>query len=261
MAKYRQQRGGTILYDTIKTASRLTKRVLVGISGGKDSTVVLDLCTRFFKEVVGFSMYTPCRLEFMEKTLRFYEKQYGIEIVRVPHYCVSDKLRYGIYRNPDLSVPLLEETDVLNYVREQTDTWWIAGGERATDNLVRNAMIKGSGTIDAKRGRIFVIAYWHADEVLHYIKMRKLKTSPEFRYLGHSLGGLDAFNMAPLKEYFPADYERICACYPYVEVSTKREEFFDFYNVGRVKIKEAIKQRMSEQNEVKDDGVRAEKDE
>lgn len=249
MKRYRQQRGGTILYDTLKTASLLTKRVLVGVSGGKDSTVVLDLCMRFFKEVVGYAMYMPCRLDFMERTLNFYERQYGIQILRVPHFVVSDYLRYGIYRNPDLSVPILEENNVLNYVREQTNIWWIAGGERVTDNMIRNAMIKRSGTIDAKRGRIYAIAYWHKDEVLHYIKTRRLKTSPEFRYLGHSLGGLDAYNMAPLKKFFPRDYERICACYPYAEVTSKREEFFDFYNKGRLEIKEAVKRFMKQKQE------------
>ena len=49
--------GGTVLFDTVRTASTFTDRVLVGVSGGKDSVVTLDLCARFFPHVVGFFMY------------------------------------------------------------------------------------------------------------------------------------------------------------------------------------------------------------
>ena len=58
--------------------------------------------------------------------------------------------------------------------------------------------------------------------------------------------------MAPLKRYFPRDYERICACYPYAEAASKREEFFDFFNKGRLEIKEAVKKFMEEKRKAEE---------
>jgi phosphoadenosine phosphosulfate reductase len=196
MPNGKRQRGGTLLFDTIKTASKMTKRVLVGVSGGKDSTVVLDLCVKYFEEVIGYSMWYPCKgLSGIDYVIRHYERRYGIKIFRVPHFEVSSYMHYGAFRQADPSVPILSDGDVLNMLRDQTGIYWIASGERISDSFVRGAMIKHSGTIDDKRGRIYAVAYWKPSEILYYIKTHKLKLSDEFKYLGHSLGGLTAKNM------------------------------------------------------------------
>ena len=146
--------GGTVLFDTLRTASNMTDRILVGVSGGKDSVVTLDVCTRFFKHVVGYFMYVVKGLSFQEATLRFYEKKYGIEIIRIPHFQTSDYMRYGIFRVPDEDVPIISTLDCYNYLREKTGIYWIAAGERISDSVVRRAMIKHSSTIDTVRGRV-----------------------------------------------------------------------------------------------------------
>lgn len=215
-----------MLFDTLRTASNITDRVLVGVSGGKDSVVALDVCKRFFKHVVGYFMYVVKGLSFQEATLRFYEKRYDIEIIRIPHFQTSDFMRYGIFRLPDDNVPIISTLDCYNYLREKTGIYWISGGERISDSFVRRAMIKHSSAIDVSRGRLYPIAYWNKKQVHEYIRHRRLKVSPEARLFGHSLMGMIPRDMWLMKKHYPDDYELFKAWYPNIEFCVKNYEIF-----------------------------------
>ena len=216
----------TILFDTIKTQAKITDKVIVAFSGGKDSVVTLDLCFRYFEEVVPFFMYQVPELSFQEKLLQYYEDRYDTEIIRVPHFEVSDFMRYGTYRNFDLNVPIVSITDVYNYIRQETDIWWIAAGERINDSIIRRAMIKNSGSTDVKRGRFYPVSGWKKGEVLQYIKRKKLKLGENSRKLGYSFRSLDGKTLSMVKSIYPQDYERILALYPLAETAVKRWETY-----------------------------------
>lgn len=217
---------GTELFDPIKTQSRITDTVLVAFSGGKDSVVTLDLCCRYFKRVIPFFMYIVAGLEFQEQLLDWYERRYGLEIVRLPHFEVSNFMRYGTFREYDFSVPIISITDIYAYMRATTDGIWIAAGERINDSIVRRAMIKHSGTIDRNRGRFYPVAYWTKRNVLDYIKTKKLKLGVDSKKLGFSFKSLDGHELAMVKQEFPSDYERILRMYPFAEAAVRRFEMY-----------------------------------
>lgn len=213
------------LYSAVRTASKVTDRVLVSFSGGKDSVVTLDLCMRFFRHVTGFFMYQVPGLSFQEAILRHYEARHGIEILRVPHFEMGEFLRYGTYRKPDLDVPIVSPRELYNHVRAVTGTWWIAAGERIADSIFRRAQIKGSGGgIHAQRGRLFPLAEWNKKDVLDYVQFRRLRISPESAVLGHSLRSLSGKEMAAVRKHYPADFERIREFFPLVEAGIKQYE-------------------------------------
>jgi phosphoadenosine phosphosulfate reductase len=222
----RSSHGGTILYDTLKTASKLTDRILVGVSGGKDSAVTLDLCSRFFKHVTGYFMYLVKGLEFQENTLRHYERRYGIEIKRVPHFMLSEWLRYGTLRQPDFDIPVVSTKETYDYVRDMTGIWWIACGERISDSIIRRAMIKHSGTIDEQRGRVYPIAYWNKPDIMYYVKRERLRLSAENEALGFSFRSLMPHDLQLIKQRFPSDYEKIKLWFPLVEASRLQDEYY-----------------------------------
>lgn len=212
----------TGLFDPIKTQSRVTKKVLVGFSGGKDSIVTLDLCMRYFERVQPFFMYLVPDISFQEETLEWYEQKYDCEIIRIPHFETSNFLKYGSFRDADLDVPIVTTNDVYAHLRQQTGIEWIAAGERIKDSIVRRGMIKGTGSIDYKRKRFFPVAYWSKKEILDYMKAKKLKMAKDSRVLGFSWHSLEGRELAPIKEHFPDDFEKILQVYPYAGAAVER---------------------------------------
>lgn len=218
--------GNSHLFDPVKVQSTISDSVLVGFSGGKDSAACLDLCFRYFKNVKPYFMYLVPGLEFQERTLAYYEDRYKTEFLRVPHFMLSDFLRYGTYRMPDLDVPMIKTVELYNYLREKSGIYWIAAGERISDSIIRRAMIKESSSIDVKRGRFYPIAYWNINHVRSYNKQRRLPLSLENKAMGHSFRSLMYEDLKDIKKHFPNDYDKIKSMFPLVDVELKREDFY-----------------------------------
>lgn len=204
------------LFDPIKTQSKVTDSVIVAFSGGKDAIVTLDLCCKYFKNVKAFFMYSVKGLEYQEKVLRYYENRYDIEIERVPHFLLGEQLKRGYFTRWDLSIPTTTQTEMFDFVRDRFGIEWIAGGERASDSIMRRAFINKHGSIDNKSKRFYPIAYWNKNEVLQYIKYKKLYLGKAMRDLGNSANGLDGETLTYIKENFPDDYEKILKMFPFI---------------------------------------------
>lgn len=215
-----------LLFDPIKTQAKVTDSVIVGFSGGKDSICTLDLCFKYFRRCVPFFMYLVPDLEFQEKMLRWYENRYNTEIIRIPHFECSNFLKYGSFTVADDSVDIVGINDTYAYLRELTGIHWIAAGERAADSIVRNAMLKKSGSIDYKRGRFFPLIYWKKNDVLKYIKYRKLYLSKEQKEIGFSFRSLMGSELSVIKELYPEDYKKILRVFPFAEAGVVRYETY-----------------------------------
>lgn len=216
----------SLLYGDIKKASYITDSVIMSFSMGKDSIVAYDLCCQYFKHVYPFFMYLVRGLEFQERTLRWYERKYGNEIIRVPHFENSNLMKYGAYRDYDDNVPITTINDTYDYVRDMTGAEWIADGERITDSIVRRAMIKHSGAIDVKRKVFHPVANWHKDDVLKYIQYKQLYLSREQTKIGFSLASLDGRELSIIHEMYPNDYQKILEIFPFADASRKRFETY-----------------------------------
>lgn len=210
---------GLPLFRSVETAAAITDRVLVAFSGGKDSVVTLDVCMRYFAHVEGFFMYQVRGLSFQESILRYYEDKYGIPIHRIPHFELSQWLRYGLFRMYDFDCPIVGVKETYDYMRDNTDIWWIAAGERIADSVWRRAMIKSSGTIDSKRGRFYPIAEWNKADVQAYIRQRRLRVGVESQKLGFSFRSFMGKDLIKIQAAFPQDYAKIKQWFPLVDAS------------------------------------------
>lgn len=218
--------GNTDLLSVVRTASSITRRVVVSYSGGKDSAVVLDLCHKYFEHVDAFFMYQVPGLSFQEQTIRWAEQKYDLEILRIPHFEVSEFIKYGVYHDADDESPIVKVSEAYDYVREHFGTFWIAAGERIADSIVRRAMIVKDGTINEKRGRIFPIAHWRKAHVKAYIKQHDLRVSAEAAVLGYSFRDLSPRTVWLVRKHYPEDYQRIIAMYPQAEAAAAWWELY-----------------------------------
>lgn len=207
------------LYRSVETASLITEKVLVSFSGGKDSVVTLDLCVKYFKEVQAFFMYQVAGLSFQEAIIKYYEDKYGISIYRIPHFFLSEKLRYGFFRLYDFSVPVLSIKDIYDYMRDVTGIHWIAAGERIKESIWRRGIIKHSGTIDETRGRFYPVAEWSKKEILAYIRQNKLKVGLDSKRLGFSFDSFLPCDLQIIKKHFPCDFDKIKSWFPFIDAS------------------------------------------
>jgi phosphoadenosine phosphosulfate reductase len=206
--------------------STVTDKVIVGFSGGKDSIVTMDMCFKYFPHVQPFFMYLVPGLEFQERTLRWYENKYNTEIMRIPHFETSDFYKYGTFRPYDMDVPIVSINDCYQYVRNETGYDWIAAGERISDSIVRRAMIKQSGSIDQNRGRMYPVANWNKQQVLKYVKRKKLLLPQDSRVLGFSFSSLWGKELIEIKRHFPEDYEKILHYFPFAGAGVERFELY-----------------------------------
>ena len=159
---------------------------------------------------------------FQEKQLQWYEDKYGLEIVRLPHFELSNLLRYGTMRNEDLTVPIISINEIYQWMREGYGINWIAAGERSGDSVIRGAMIKHSGSIDYPRGRFYPVAWWTKQEILDYIKIKKLYRGIDSRTFGTSFEGVNTRSFVFLKEHFPTDFQRALKLFPLAEGAVTR---------------------------------------
>lgn len=218
---------GTLLFEPVKVQSKMTDTVIVSFSGGKDSIVTLDLCKRHFRNVHAFFMYIVPGLEFQEITLKKYERLYDIEIERIPHPDMAKFMKYGTYRPPDDSVPILEFNDCYDHIRDKTGAQWIAGGERINDSLNRRAMLKAGGSIDMKRFRFYPLIHWNKNEVVEYIRRKRLYLPKDTRVFGSSFCDLSGESLYLMKKHFPDDYKRVLRFYPLAETAVVRYKLWN----------------------------------
>ena len=216
-------------FAVIRALADLTDSVLVGVSGGKDSTVTLDLCARHFKTVAGYFMYLVPGLYFQERWLQATERRYRIAIHRRPHWMLSQLYRHGAYRPKSFAtdkVTPIRATDAENALREQTGLDWIVTGERMAESLQRRGMISACKGLDQKRRRCYPIAHWPVEAVRHYLRSRNLTPSPDSAMLGRSFGDLNAETLAAVQQHWPDDFRTIKEHFPHVEAVLARQRFF-----------------------------------
>lgn len=221
--------------QVIAEIRRRTDTILLAFSCGKDSIAAWLECRKHFSHIVAFYMYLIPDLEFVERSLRYYEDWFGCRIIRVPHPSLYRMLNNFVFQAPQNCATIeaanladFDYTDMYTAVRRKmglSDDAYAASGVRAVDSPYRLVAVKRYGAINHKKRHFYPIWDWRKDRLLAEITHAGIKLPPDYRLFGRSFDGIDYRFLKPIRDAYPDDYARIIEYFPLAELEIKRREY------------------------------------
>jgi hypothetical protein len=211
------------------------KRVIVALSGGKDSLCVLDLCVKHFgpHNVQAYRMSMVPGLEFELAPVRRAIFRYGIPFHEMPHWAATEMKRKGILCDgPDDEMPRLSQAIIEEAVRERTG--WadapVAHGTRVSESLNRIAQLRKHGVMGVERTktswRVFPIYEWSSPDVFSYMRVNRIPV-PAKLDRNHSMSlSFEGRTLSIIRERYPEDWARIQEAFPRVETVIEKWRLF-----------------------------------
>jgi len=205
-------------------------RVLLSFSCGKDSLAAwLSLREHDFGVVPYYLELVP-GLEFVEHSLRYYERYFGTHIYRCLHPNFYRRLHDDWYQPPGrvaaiehLSLPLFDYDDVADGVRRTAGMpdAWQAVGTRKAESVMRARRMKSDGFTESRRTCTPVMD-WRKDDVIGCLKRNACPLPIDYELFGRSFDGLYARYLIPIRRRFPRDYARILEFFPLADAEIAR---------------------------------------
>lgn len=224
--------------SVIEEVRERTDTVLLAFSNGKDSIGAWLALREHFRVIPFYQYYVP-GLEFIERSLRYYEQFFGVpEMVQVPHRKFWLWLDEHAFHGPESAaaaaavdecdIPDYRVYDIAQWLREDLDIpdAYLAISLRSADNLSRLVQIRQRGAVNHNLKTFFPIHDWKDAQLADEIARDGVKLPVDYRIFARSFEGLRNEFLAPIKEHFPSDYERIKAWFPWVEMELMRHTMY-----------------------------------
>jgi hypothetical protein len=212
-----------------------TDTVLLAFSTGKDSLAAWLQLRPHFPRIVPIFKYLVPGLQFVERSLRYYEDYFQTRIVRVPHPSLYRWLRHLTFQAPEncspiehARLPLFDHEHVRDRVCQSLGLpagTWIAVGTRACDSPQRRMAFNRTGPINERLRSFYPVWDWNKARLVECLQASGVKLPCEYRVFGRSFDGLDFRFLYGIKKHWPDDYRRILAWFPLAELEIKRHEY------------------------------------
>jgi len=216
------------LQNTNKELSTLAQEydsILVSYSGGKDSRVVLDLCTQYFKQVICFFMFFVPDLEYDATNIKWAQDTYHVQVLQYPHWNFIRCLAEGVYKDENSEwdeVSGLRLRDIYDLVMTEAGCRLIATGQKRADYIGRSAVmhqIKAIGRI------VHPLEYWNKQDVLGYLRDNQIGMPDNSNHITTGID-LSTPSLLWLHDEHPNDFIRLLKYFPYAESVVWRREFY-----------------------------------
>lgn len=208
--------------------------VICSFSMGKDSIGAAIQLQRYFERVEYVFMYMVPGLEFQERALSYYEGVFRKKIKRMPNPSLYRQINALMYQHPGNVDTVFEKNlfegdydDIFAASKYDYDVaveTYVGVGVRSSDSLARRTAVKQTGGVNTKRRQFFPVHDWNMERLVSEIRQSGIKLPVDYKIWGRSFDGFDHRFLKPLKDNFPADFEKIRDFFPLIDLELKRYE-------------------------------------
>ena len=188
-------------------------------------------------------MYTVPNLEFVEKSLRYYEDWFGCHIIRMPHPALyrmwnnfTDQAPENLRIIEEAMLPHFTDWHTCDLIR-QTDpalkNAYQANGVRSADSIVRRQSMIKHGQVNHKDMKYFPVFDYKKEDMIRELEAAKIALPIDYEWFGRSFDGIDYRYTSVLKEKAPEDFERIKQAFPMIELDILRMQWRAEYHAER----------------------------
>ena len=220
--------------ETIHAVRKLQSETLLAFSTGKDAIAAWLAIRDHFDRVHPYYLYLVPGLEFVEESLDYYERFFGIKIIRLPHPSLHRWLNGFVYQAPQncavieqAQLPTFDYTDSVRAIIEDYKLqpgMLAADGVRAADSPMRRIAIKTHGPITASQQKYHPVWDWKKADLMDVFRKNNVKLPIDYKLFGRSFDGIDLRFLLPLKKHLPRDYQRILEWFPMADLQIHRWE-------------------------------------
>jgi sulfate adenylyltransferase subunit 2 len=218
-------------FDILQLIRKETPKIILFNSlAGKDSIMLLDMCSQMFEHVYCVYMYYVPDLEHMNRFKRFFDKQYqNVTWSQTEHFATNSYKKYGLYGYP--AEPKLKKLNlamITNNFRKQLNLEWVIFRSKQSDGLSRRLQLKTYDfeAIDWNKKKAYPLSKFTNKEVLQYIKVNNCIEPLNYgdKRPSQSNDITDGVFLSWCKKNFPDDLQKIFNLFPECELILFRHE-------------------------------------
>jgi len=210
---------------------------ILSFSCGKDSVGAWLQLRKVFGTIIPVYRYIVPGLAFVERTLAYYEKFFGTEILRYPNEAFLGAIHGVTYQTPGRAralygpkcppVFLFDMEEVLGDAEKRAGRQglWRATGLRWADSLHRRRWITEHGPWKVAERIFYPIFDWRLADFERELKAARCKLPADYRLWNRSFDSPRYRFLKAMREVYPEDFERVRFWFPMIETEFKRREF------------------------------------
>ncbi len=215
---------------------------LLGFSRGKDSIACWLVMRDAGFEVAPYHNLICPGLEFVEESLDYYERFFGVHIRRISHPTLYRYLNDFVMQTPGTAriiagakLPDFDSTftegEIVKEMGWKKGTM-TASGMRVYDNLARRVWLIQHGPIYRSKGRWCPVWDWRKAGLIAAFQKAGIKLPVDYALFGRSFDGLHLKYVYQIKKHFPADFKVLLEWFPLIEVELWRYERYGQAHAG-----------------------------
>ena len=217
----------------------ISDTVILSFSLGKDSIGAWFRLKQYFKKIHLVYFYLVPDLEFVNRSIKYYEACFETEIALLPSPSLYRMLNNLVFQAPE-NCHLIEEAELeefdYDWILERwkrdiglDEATFVAHGTRANDSIMRRTALNKWGSLNPKRRTFLPIYDWNKERLRQCLRDNHITLPVDYEMFGRSFDGIDYRFLQPIKDKFPRDYARILEFFPLAELELKRREYREKY--------------------------------